>query len=137
MRSITFFGALGFTFNPKFTNENATCMILGENMFAMLLIEPFFPGFTMKPVADAHKTTEVPVALSVESRARVQAFAAQAVAAVAAASVAAMGRGFMHQHGFEDLDGNQWKLFHYECRCTGLMPIGKSSDGLIRSCDQD
>ncbi|MEP6880992.1 MAG: VOC family protein [Dokdonella sp.] len=118
-RSIAFFGALGFTFNPKFTDEKAACMILGENMFAMLLVEPFFQGFTKKPVADAAKATEVIVALSVESRARVQEFVAKAVAAGAATPVAAIDHGFMYQHGFEDLDGHQWELFHMDSDAQG------------------
>ncbi len=118
-RSMTFFGALGFTFNPKFTNENATCMILGENMFAMLLIEPFFQGFTKKPIADAHKATEVLVALSMESRAHVQELVAKAVAAGAATPITAIDHGFMYQHGFEDLDGHQWELFHMDADALG------------------
>lgn len=54
-RSIAFFTQLGFTFNPQFTDDNATCMIIGENIFAMLLIEPFFQQFTNKPISDATK----------------------------------------------------------------------------------
>ena len=118
-RSIAFFSALGFTFNLKFTDEKATCMILGENMFAMLLVEPFFQGFTKKPVADAAKATEVIVALSVESRARVQELVAKAVATGAATPVAAIDHGFMYQHGFEDLDGHQWELFYIDTDAQG------------------
>ena len=118
-RSVTFFSALGFTFNPKFTDEKATCMILGENMFAMLLVEPFFKGFTKKPIVDAHQATEVLVALSVENRVRVQELVAKAVAAGAATPVAAIDHGFMYQHGFEDLDGHQWELFHMDSDAHG------------------
>ena len=118
-RSVTFFSALGFTFNPKFTDEKATCMILGENMFAMLLVEPYFKGFTKKPIVDAHQATEVLVALSVENRVRVQELVAKAVAAGAATPVAAIDHGFMYQHGFEDLDGHQWELFHMDSDAQG------------------
>ena len=118
-RSIAFFSALGFSFDAKFTNENATCMILGENMFAMLLVEPFFQGFTRKPVADAHKATEVIVAMSMESRARVEQLVATAIAAGARTPVAAIDHGFMYQHGFEDADGHQWELFHMDSSAQG------------------
>ena len=71
--SITFFTSLGFKFNPKFTDENATCMILNDNSFVMLLTRNFFEKFTKKAVADAAQTTEVLVALMMESRKKVDA----------------------------------------------------------------
>ena len=52
-RSVEFFAKLGYRFDPRFTDENATCMIIGDDIFAMLLLEPFFASFTPKPVADA------------------------------------------------------------------------------------
>ena len=55
-RSVDFFTKLGYTFNPTFTDENATCMILGDNLFVMLLVEKFFISFTNKTVADTSKT---------------------------------------------------------------------------------
>jgi uncharacterized protein len=63
-RSIDFFTKLGYTFNPQFTNENGTCMIIGKDIFAMLLTEPFFATFAAKPIADATKTMQVILALS-------------------------------------------------------------------------
>ena len=70
-KSIEFFTRLGFTFNPQFTSEEATCMIIGENIFAMLLIEKRFKDFTKKEIADATKTTEVLIAIDAESREKV------------------------------------------------------------------
>lgn len=58
-RSNYFFESLGFTFEPKFSNDQASCVILGEIMFAMLLSESSFKTFTNKPISDARKTTEV------------------------------------------------------------------------------
>jgi len=80
-KSIAFFTKLGFTFNPQFTNENATCMIIGENIFVMLLVEKFFQTFTKKTICDATKSTEVLVCLSRESRAAVDEMVKNAVAA--------------------------------------------------------
>ncbi|OGB20587.1 MAG: extradiol dioxygenase, partial [Burkholderiales bacterium RIFCSPHIGHO2_02_FULL_66_10] len=71
-RSQAFFKALGLTFNQRFTNEQGACLEIGENFYAMLLVEPFFQGFTKKPVSDAHKATEVLIALSVDSRAEAE-----------------------------------------------------------------
>lgn len=70
--SITFFTKLGFTFNPQFTDDKATCMILGENIFAMLLVEERFQDFTKKEICDAKKSTEVLIALDAESKEQVE-----------------------------------------------------------------
>ncbi|GAA4791316.1 VOC family protein [Lysobacter hankyongensis] len=110
-RSIDFFSALGFAFNPKFSNEDATCLVISEHIQVMLLTTPFFAGFTRKPVADAHAATEVLLALSCESRGEVDALVAKAVAAGAATPMAVQDHGFMYQHGFEDLDGHLWEVF--------------------------
>jgi predicted lactoylglutathione lyase len=67
-KSVEFFTKLEFTFNPQFTDENATCMIVGENMFVMLLVEKFFKTFTKKEITDTTKNTEMIVALSAQSR---------------------------------------------------------------------
>lgn len=80
-KSNKFFTKLGFTFNPQFTNEEATCMIIGENIFAMLLIEKRFNDFTKKEIADATKTTEVLIAIDAESREKVIELVANAKAA--------------------------------------------------------
>ena len=109
-RTKAFFSSLGFGFNPDFSNEQALSMVIGENIFAMLLAEPFFQGFTKKPLADATKTTEVIVCLSCESRDEVDQLVAKAVAAGATVPNPPQDHGFMYGHGFEDLDGHQWEL---------------------------
>jgi uncharacterized protein len=110
-RTIAFFTALGFGFNPKFTDENATCLVISEHIQVMLLTKPFFAGFTKKPVADARTATEMLLALSCESREEVDTLIAKAVAAGAATPMEIKDYGFMYQHGFEDLDGHQWEVF--------------------------
>jgi predicted lactoylglutathione lyase len=113
-RSIDFFTRLGYTFNPKFTDENATCMIIGENIFAMLLVENFFKTFTKKELSDARKSTEVILALSVEDRAKVDELIGKAVAAGATTPMEPKDYGFMYQHGFQDLDGHLWEVFYMD-----------------------
>jgi predicted lactoylglutathione lyase len=113
-RSVSFFTALGYRFNPQFTDENATCMIVGENIFVMLLVESFFKTFTKKAICDATKSTEVLVCLSCDSRAEVDGLVKNAVAAGGATPAAAQDHGFMYQHGYQDLDGHLWELVYME-----------------------
>lgn len=110
-RSVGFFTALGFSFNPQFTDENATCMIVSEDSFVMLLVEPFFQGFTPKPVSDARQRTEVLLAFSLDSRQDVDVLVGKAVAAGATITQPARDYGFMYQQSFADLDGHQWEPF--------------------------
>ncbi len=110
--SIAFFSRLGFAFNPQFTDETATCMIIGDNIFAMLLTREKFASFTPLPVVDAKQATEVLVALSCPSRAAVDAMVLDAVAAGGSTYNTPQDHGFMYGHGFQDLDGHIWELFH-------------------------
>ena len=111
-RSVKFFESLGYTFNPQFTDENATCMILGENLFAMLLVEPYFRTFIEKDVSDAHRATEVLLAVPVASREAVDALVEKALAAGAKEPRPARDYGFMYQRSYDDLDGHTWEVFH-------------------------
>lgn len=110
-KSVAFFTALGYTFNPQFTNEQATCMIISEgSIYAMLLVEDFFQTFTNKPIASAHEVTEVLTCLSCESREEVDALVAKARAAGGKVPRDPQEHGFMYGHGFEDIDGHIWEL---------------------------
>ena len=111
-RSVAFFTRLGYTFNPQFTDDNATCMILGDNLFAMLLVEPYFQTFIEKDVSDAHRTTEVLLAVPVGSREAVDALVEKALAAGAKEPRPARDYGFMYQRSYDDLDGHTWEVFH-------------------------
>jgi predicted lactoylglutathione lyase len=113
-RSKAFFAALGFSFNPQFTNEQGACMVISENIFAMLLVEPFFQSFTKKQIADATKTTEVMIALSCESRAEVEELVRKALAAGGGTHSEPQDHGFMYTHGFQDLDGHIWEVAYMD-----------------------
>jgi uncharacterized protein len=110
-KSVEFFTKLGYEFNPKFTDENATCMIVSENIFVMLLVEKYFKTFTPKEVCDTTKYAEVLVALSFESRVEVDEIVAKAIAAGGTTYKEPNDMGFMYQHGFQDLDGHIWEIF--------------------------
>jgi uncharacterized protein len=113
-RSIQFFTHLGFSFNAQFTNENATCMIIEENIFVMLLVEDFFQSFTTKQISNSKTATEVLLALSYDSRERVDAMVTKALEAGGTTPIPAKDLGFMYQHGFEDPDGHLWEVFYMD-----------------------
>ena len=110
-RTVDFFTALGFAFNPMFTDENATCMIVNDGTSVMLLVESYFATFTKKPLADAHAVTETLLALSLHTRAEVDDFIAKALAKGAVEYAEPKDLGFMYQRGIADLDGHQWEVF--------------------------
>jgi predicted lactoylglutathione lyase len=113
-KSVAFFTKLGFKFNPQFTDETATCMIVSEDIFVMLLTEAKFKTFTPKAICDATKSTEVLVCLSSDSRAKVDEMVRKAVAAGGTTYKEPQEHGFMYGHGFEDLDGHIWELIYME-----------------------
>jgi len=117
-RAVRFYTALGYTFNPQFTDENATCMIVGENLFVMLLVEKFFKSFTSKDIVDTSKATEVLTCVSCQSKQEVDELVAKARAAGGKVPREPQDHGFMYSHGYEDLDGHTWELVHM----TGMPP---------------
>ncbi len=109
-RSIDFFSALGFSFNPQWTDDTATCMVVGENIYVMLLTHEKFQSFTPKAVADAQQVSEVLVCLSRDSREAVDRMVSDALAAGGSACRAPEDHGFMYGHSFQDPDGHIWEL---------------------------
>jgi predicted lactoylglutathione lyase len=113
-KSVEFFTKLGFTFNPQFTDETATCMVVSEDIFVMLLTHPKFKSFTPKEICDATRSTEVLVCLSSESREAVDSMVGKAVAAGGTTYNEPQDHGFMYGHGFQDLDGHIWELIYMD-----------------------
>ncbi|MFT4179895.1 MAG: glyoxalase/bleomycin resistance/extradiol dioxygenase family protein [Thermomonas sp.] len=113
-RSVEFFAALGFSFNPMFTDENAACMIVNDVTSVMLLSAPYFATFTNKPLADAHAVTETLLAISQDSRDEVDAFMAKALASGGSEYAEPKDLGFMYQRGVADPDGHQWEVFYMD-----------------------
>ncbi|MBI2508119.1 VOC family protein [Candidatus Woesearchaeota archaeon] len=120
-KAINFFTKLGFKFNPKFTDQNATCMIISENIFAMLLVEKFFKTFTKKEITDAKKNTEVLLALSVETRKEVDDLIKKAIKCGGKEPRGPQDHGWMYGRAFEDIDGHIWEIFHMD---ESKMPEG-------------
>ncbi len=113
-QSIAFFTQLGFSFNAQFTDETATCMIVSDDIFVMLLTKEKFKTFTPNEICDATKSTEVLVCLSSESRADVDEMVRKAVAAGGTTYNEPQDHGFMYAHGFQDLDGHIWEIMYME-----------------------
>ncbi|MGK5005701.1 VOC family protein [Janthinobacterium sp. LB2P70] len=110
-KSKAFFSALGFTFNSRFSGENAAFMNIVEgNIEAMLTTEPFFQSLIGKPVANAKEANEVVICLSCESREEVDSLIAKAQAAGGRIPHPPEDHGFMYDQGFEDIDGHLWNL---------------------------
>lgn len=111
-QSIKFFTHLGYSFNQHYTDESATCMIVSENIYVMLLTEARFKEFTPKAISDAHASTEVLVCLTLESREAVTEMVAKAIEAGGSAYKEPQDHGFMYGHGYQDLDGHLWELVY-------------------------
>ena len=113
-KTIDFFTKLGFTFNPQFTDENATCMIVGEDIFVMLLVEKFFKTFTRKEICNTTKDTEVIVALSTESREKVDQIINKVIEAGGKESREPQDYGWMYGRGSQDIDGHLWEIIYMD-----------------------
>ena len=113
-RSTEFFNKLGFSFDERFSNDQAGCLIISDDIYAMLLVEPFFQGFAKKEIADTSKVVEVLIALSVDSRDEVDDLADKALAAGAGYTEEPEDHGFMYARSFTDLDGHGWQILFME-----------------------
>jgi predicted lactoylglutathione lyase len=110
-KSVEFFTKLGFSFDPRFTDETATCMLIGEDAYAMLLVESRFKDFTKKQLADPTKQTEAILAVSADSREDVDRLADTALEAGASPANDPMEMDFMYGRSFNDPDGHLWEVF--------------------------
>jgi hypothetical protein len=109
-KSVEFFDALGFTFNAQFTDETSTCMIVGENIYVMLLEQAKFESFIDKPIAPVN-TAEAILAFGCQSADQVRELTSKAIQLGARKINEPQDLGFMFSWGFEDLDGHLWDLF--------------------------
>ena len=116
-RAVDFFSELGFAFDEQFTGHHASCMIIGENIFAMLMVEEFFQKFIPgKKIADSEQSAEVVVALSVDCRDDVDRTIAKALAAGGSECRDATDAGWMYGRAFQDLDGHVWEIFSVDAK---------------------
>lgn len=112
--TVEFFKKLGFSFNPQFTDENATCMIISDNIFVMLLVEKFFKTFTKKEICDTTKDTETIIALSAQSRQKVDEMINNVIEAGGKESREPQDYGWMYGRSFEDINGHLWEIIYMD-----------------------
>lgn len=113
-RSRDFFTALGFEFNEDYSDETAACLVLADNVFAMLLTEKRFSDFIKGDIADARAATEILLGFSADSRDEVDELVDKALAAGGAEWRPPMSEGPMYQRSFQDPDGHAWEVVHMD-----------------------
>ncbi|WP_438482529.1 VOC family protein [Oleiharenicola lentus] len=117
-KSMAFFKALGFNHNPQFTDETASCIVISDTIYVMLLTHDKFRQFTPKAICDTSKAVEVLISLSCASRQEVDDLVAKALAAGGTSYDKPEDLGFMYSHSFVDPDGHGWGVLHM----SGMPP---------------
>jgi predicted lactoylglutathione lyase len=105
-----FFTEIGYSINEQFSDETAASVVISDTIFAMLLTRQKYAEFTKKEIVDATKSSEVMLALSAESREKVDELVEKAVAAGGSVSGETQDHGFMYGRAFDDLDGHTWEV---------------------------
>jgi uncharacterized protein len=113
-KSTNFFKDLGFEFNPQFSDENTSSMIISDNIFALLMVEERFKEFSKKEIADTTSSAEAIFCLSAESREQVDEFVNKALAADGKSYSDPQDHGFMYGWGIHDLDGHIWEIVYMD-----------------------
>ncbi len=116
-----FYAALGYAINPKFSGDNAACIVIGEHIALMLSVHEFFQGLTGKAVCDTSTHTEAVFALSADSREQVDALLGKVLAAGGREAHEPEEYDFMYQRAFYDLDGHGFAVNYFN---EAAMPGG-------------
>jgi uncharacterized protein len=113
-KSISFFEALDFEFNPQFSDETTACMIISDHIYAMIMVEERFKEFTKKEIVDTTTSAEAIFSLTAENRDQVDEFVNKALASGGKPSSDPQDHGFMYIWGFQDLDGHLWEIAYMD-----------------------
>ncbi|MCC8961559.1 lactoylglutathione lyase [Bradyrhizobium sp. Pear76] len=123
-----FYEAVGATKNPQFSDHTASCMVISETIFVMLLTHDKFRQFTPKTIADARTTSEVLICLSAESREAVDGYVTKAKGAGGSADPSPkQDYGFMYGRSFEDLDGHIWEVMWMDVEAATKAQIAAAT----------
>jgi predicted lactoylglutathione lyase len=122
-RTVGFWTGLGFTFNPQFTDENTTCMVISDHACVMLLTDELFSTFTTRQVADATEHTEAILALSAESREEVDRLVDTAVTTGGSTANETQDEGYMYGRSFHDPDGHLWEVLYMDPAALEEQPV--------------
>jgi len=110
-RAVSFYNGLGFSTNPKFSNEKGACLVIDENIFVMILVEEFYQTFTKKQICDSTTTSEALIAISVDTREQVDEMMGKAIKSGGTDYNQINDYGWMYQRTFLDVDGHHWEVF--------------------------
>ncbi|MBD8524027.1 MULTISPECIES: VOC family protein [Lysinibacillus] len=113
-KSTSFFQELGFEFNQQFSDETTSSMIISENIFALLMVEDRFKGFSNKEIPDTSVSAEAILCLSAENREQVDQLVNKALASGGKPYSDPQDHGFMYGWGFQDLDGHIWEVVYMD-----------------------
>jgi uncharacterized protein len=109
-----FFSKLGFRFNPQFSDENAQCMIISDDIYVMFLTESYFRSFTKKDIPDTATSAGAIYSLTAESREAVDDFMQRCIQEGGRDVSQPQTWDFMHTRTFEDPDGHLWEIFYMD-----------------------
>jgi predicted lactoylglutathione lyase len=115
-KSKTFFTEIGFSFNEKHDTASYTCMVVGENNFAVMLFEEKqFESCILNKIADTTVGSEVLISIDAQSREEVDEFAKKVQKAGGNVfAEPAENEGWMYGCGFADLDGHRWNVLYMD-----------------------
>jgi len=126
-RAKAFYGALGFTFNPQFSDDAGACMVWSEAIYVMILTHAKWQGFTARPICPSG-SSEVSIALTVDSRDAVDRLVAAGAAAGGMADVnPPEDHGFMFQRTIADPDGHIWEPFWMDPAAVQSAPVQEAA----------
>jgi predicted lactoylglutathione lyase len=123
-RSVDFFTKLGFSFDQRFTDENAACLVVSDDAYVMLLVRERFADFTDKEIVDPATHKEAIIAISAESRDEVDELVRTALGAGGTPANDAMDHGFMYGWSFHDPDGHLWEPMWMDVSAVPDEPAG-------------
>lgn len=113
-KSVSLYSAIGFTVNPQFSDDTATCMVWSEHIYVMLLTYEKFKAFTSKPIADTQSHIAGLFSLSVDSVEEVNHIMTEGLKAGGIEPNEMRDYGFMQQRTIEDFDGHTWEVFYMD-----------------------
>lgn len=118
--STRFYEAIGCSRNPQFSDEKASSMVWSDTVTVQLLTRAYFATFSPRPVANAHETCQVLLALTRDSRAAVDAMANAAASAGGKADIRkAMDLGWLYNRSFADPDGHVFEAVWVDSKAMG------------------
>ena len=127
-KSMAFYEALGFTNEPRFTDETAAAMVWSDSIFVMLLTHDKWQSFTDRPIPPT-SASEVSLALAMDDRAAVDAMIAAAAAHGGTADInPVQDHGFMYGRDLLDPDGHVWGPFWMDpAVANGEAPVPETA----------